>query len=112
MMPSNMRGGRRRARDEARQAARQYRVVGRDGDILRRTRIDLDKAQIVYSDADGEMRVETVDGKKMLTAKDPQGRLVFSGPIEKQEDIERFRPTSASVMTSSNRKICRLRYPR
>ncbi len=82
----------RRARDEARQAARQYRVVGRDGDILRRTRIDLDKAQIVYSDADGEMRVETVDGKKMLTAKDPQGRLVFSGPIEKQEDIDKIPP--------------------
>ena len=82
----------RRARDEARQAARQYRVVGRDGDVLRRTRIDLDKAQIVYSDADGEMRVETVDGKKMLTAKDPQGRLVFSGPIEKKEDLDKIPP--------------------
>ena len=80
----------RRARDEARRAARQFRVTTRDGDVLRRTRIDLDKAQIVYSDAEGEMRVETVDGKKMLTAKDPQGRLLFSGPIEKKEDLDKI----------------------
>ena len=80
----------RRARDEARRAAQQFRVATRDGGVLRRTRIDLDKAQIVYSDAEGEMRVETVDGKKMLTAKDPQGRLLFSGPIEKKEDLDKI----------------------
>ena len=80
----------REARAAARRAAEQFRVTTRDGGVLRRTRIDLDKAQIVYSDAEGEMRVETVDGKKMLTAKDPQGRLLFSGPIEKKEDLDKI----------------------
>jgi hypothetical protein len=80
----------RRARDEARRASRQFRVLTHDDGVLRRTKIDLDKAQIVYSDAEGEMRVETVDGKKVLTAKDPQGRLLFSGPIESKEELDKI----------------------
>lgn len=80
----------RRARDEARRAAQQIRVMSKEGGALKRTRIDLAKAQIVYSDAAGEMRVETVDGKKMLTAKDPQGRLLFSGPVETKEDLDKI----------------------
>lgn len=79
-----------RARDEARRAAQQLRVVTKDDGAVKTTRIDLAKAQIVYSDAAGELRVETVDGKKILTAKDPQGRLLFSGPVETKEDLDKI----------------------
>jgi hypothetical protein len=35
------------------------------------------------------MKIETVNGKKMLTAKDPQGRLLFSGPIDSKEELDK-----------------------
>ena len=35
------------------------------------------------------MRVEKVDGKKVLTAKDPQGLLLFSGPVESKEELDK-----------------------
>ena len=34
-----------------------------------------------------EMKLENVDGKKLLTAKDWQGKLLFSGPVETEEDL-------------------------
>jgi len=81
-----------RARDEARRAARQIQVstTTDDNGTVRRTRIDLAKAQIVFSDSQGEMRIDSVDGKRILTAKDPQGRLLFSGPIETKEDLDKM----------------------
>jgi hypothetical protein len=54
---------------------------------LKTTKIDIGKAQIVFSDDKGELRIEKIDGKKVLTAKDPQGRLLFSGPVETDEDL-------------------------
>jgi serine protease Do len=83
-----------RARDEARRAARQVQVVRTKNDdgAMSTTRIDLAKAQIVFSDNQGEMRIDSADGKKVLTAKDPQGRLVFSGPIETKEDLDKMPP--------------------
>jgi hypothetical protein len=36
------------------------------------------------------MKVENVDGKKLLTAKDPQGKLLFSGPVETKEDRDKM----------------------
>jgi hypothetical protein len=56
---------------------------------LSTTKIDIGKAQIVYSDDKGELRVEKVDGKKLLTAKDPQGLLLFSGPVETKEELDK-----------------------
>ncbi|HZR79324.1 MAG TPA: hypothetical protein VFA58_08945, partial [Chthoniobacterales bacterium] len=47
------------------------------------------KAQIVYSDDKGELRVEKIDGKKVLTAKDPKGLLQFSGPVETKEELDK-----------------------
>ena len=35
------------------------------------------------------MKIESVNGKKILTAKDPQGRLLFSGPIDSKEDLDK-----------------------
>ena len=59
---------------------------------MRATKIDIGKAQIVFSDEKGEMKVEAVDGKKLLTAKDPQGKLLFSGPVETKEDLDKLPP--------------------
>ena len=82
----------RRARDEARRAADEVRVWSRNDGGLKATKIDIGKAQIVCSDDKGEMKLETVDGKKLLTAKDPQGKLLFSGPVETKEDLDKLPP--------------------
>ena len=79
----------RRARDDARRAAREIRILSKDNGAVKATKIDLGKAQIVFSDEKGEMKLETVDGKKLLTAKDPQGKLLFSGPVETKEDLDK-----------------------
>ena len=80
----------KQARDEARRAAGNITVTrnGQNGS-LSTTKIDMDKAQIIYSDDKGELRVEKIDGKKVLTAKDPKGLLQFSGPVETKEDLEK-----------------------
>jgi serine protease Do len=79
------------ARDQAREqierAGDQIRILSKDTDAFKTTKIDIGKAQIVCSDNTGELRVEKIDGKKVLTAKDPQGRLLFSGPVETDEDL-------------------------
>src|SRR5438445_12080945 len=79
----------RRAREDARRAAREIRILSNDDGALRATRIDLGKAQIVFSDGKGEMKLENVNGKKLLTAKDPQGKLLFSGLVETKEDLDK-----------------------
>ncbi len=78
-----------RTRDEARRAAGNITVTKDQDGGLKTTRIDIGKAQIVYSDDKGELRVEKVDGKKVLTAKDPQGLLLFSGPVETKEELDK-----------------------
>jgi serine protease Do len=78
----------RHARDQARHAADEIRILSRDGGALKSTKIDIGKAQIVFSDDKGEMKLETVDGKKLLTAKDLKGTLLFSGPVETKEDLD------------------------
>ena len=63
--------------------------MSNDNGALKGTKIDLGKAQIVFCDGKGEMKLENVNGKKLLTAKDPQGKLLFSGPIETKEDLDK-----------------------
>src|SRR6202011_2506527 len=77
------------ARDEAIRAAGNIKVTRSEDGGLRTTKIDIGKAQIVYSDEKGELRVEKVEGKKVLTAKDPQGLLLFSGPVETKEELDK-----------------------
>jgi serine protease Do len=79
-----------RARDEARRTGQQIKITSTDGTGLKTTRIDLGKAQIVCSDDKGELRIDNADGKRMLTAKDPKGMLLFSGPVETKEDIDKI----------------------
>jgi hypothetical protein len=80
----------RRAREDARRAAREIRILSKDNGTLKATRIDLGKAQIVFADDKGEMKLENLGGKKILTAKDPQGKLLFSGPVETKEDRDKM----------------------
>src|SRR5256886_17629128 len=79
----------KRAREDARRAAREIRILSKDNGAIKATKIDLGKAQIVFCDGKGEMKLETVNGKKLLTAKDPQGKLLFSGPVETKEDLDK-----------------------
>ena len=79
----------RRARDEVQRAAGQINIHSSDNGSMKTTKIDIGKAQIVFSDDKGEMKIEPVDGKKVLTAKDPQGKLLFSGPVETKEDLDK-----------------------
>src|SRR5437773_2459664 len=74
---------------EAARRAREIRILSKDNGGLRATKIDLGKAQIVFCDGKGEMKLETVNGKKLLTTKGPQGKLLFSGPVETKEDLDK-----------------------
>src|SRR6516162_7548100 len=80
----------RRARDDARRAADQLRIFFEDDGGVKASKIDLGKAQIVFSDDKGELKLANVDGKKILTVKDPQGKLLFSGPVETKEDLDKM----------------------
>ena len=76
-----------RAGDEARRAARNLRIVSTDDDdATKTTRIDLGKATVVFSDDEGELKLERVEGRKMLSAKDAKGKVLFSGPIDTEEE--------------------------
>jgi hypothetical protein len=78
-----------RAREEAQRSMRLY---SRDNGTMKSTTIDLGKATIVFNDEKGELKLETVAGKKILTVKDPQGRLLFSGPIDTKEEVDKLTP--------------------
>jgi len=80
----------RRARDDARRAADQLRIFFEDDGEVKASKIDLGKAQIVFSDDKGELKLANVDGRKLLTVKDPQGKLLFSGPVETKEDLDKM----------------------
>jgi serine protease Do len=75
-----------RVRDESNRNGKINITSSKDG-AWHNTQIDLAKAQIVFSDDKGELRLDHNDGKKILTAKDPQGRLLFSGPVETSDDL-------------------------
>ena len=81
---------REQAEEQVRRAGDKIRLWSKDMNALKTTKIDIGKAQIVFSDDKGELRIEKIDGKKVLTAKDPQGRLLFSGPAESDEDLAKL----------------------
>lgn len=81
-----------RASEEARRAARQIHVFSSDDGAMKSTTIDLGKAQIVCTDPHGELKIDIVNGKRVLTAKDPQGKLLFSGPVETKEQLDKLPP--------------------
>jgi serine protease Do len=82
----------RRARDEVQREHGRINIHSSDNGSMKTTKIDIGKAQIVFSDDKGELKIEPVDGKKVLTAKDPQGKLLFSGPVGTKEDLDKVPP--------------------
>jgi len=52
------------------------------------SRWDATRARVTMRDADGELEVTVKDGKRILTAKSPQGEIVFNGPIDTPEERE------------------------
>jgi serine protease Do len=81
-----------RARDEAQRAARGLRIVTSDDGLTKSTRIDLGRATITFSDDQGELKMENINGHKMLTAKDGEGKLLFSGPIDSDQEKAKLPP--------------------
>jgi hypothetical protein len=81
---------RERAREEVQRNGQQLRITRTDDTGLKTTTIDLGKAQIVCADDKGELRIDNADGKRILTAKDPKGLLLFSGPVVTKEDIDKI----------------------
>lgn len=81
-----------RAGDEARRAAQRLRIITTEDGMTKTTHVDLGKAQIVLSDSKGELRLENVNGQKMLTAKDPSGKVQFRGPIDNAEERAKLPP--------------------
>jgi hypothetical protein len=57
----------------------------RDG-ASRSTKLDLQDARIVIRDDKGELELNSDNGKRSLTAKDPQGKVVFNGPVNTPEE--------------------------
>lgn len=50
------------------------------------------KARLVLKDQDGEIEVAGENGKRTLTARDPQGQVVFTGPVDTAEQREAIPP--------------------
>ena len=81
-----------RARDEPQRAVRPLRIVTTDDGLTKSTRIDLGKATITFSDDQGELKLERVNGHKMLTAKDAKGNVLYNGSIDTDEDRAKLPP--------------------
>src|SRR5581483_9735689 len=79
-----------KAGDRARRAGSRLKIVTDANGELRTTKIDLGGAEIVFRDDKGEMKLQTVNGRKLLTARDPRGNLIFSGPVETEEDLQKL----------------------
>lgn len=58
--------------------------VRRDGDSA--TIIDLPRSNLVYSDDDGVLELNSNDGRRELTAKNAQGDVLFQGSVNTEEE--------------------------
>ena len=58
-----------RAQDEAQRAVRGLRIVTTDDGLTKSTRIDLGKATVTFSDDQGELKMESVDGQENADCK-------------------------------------------
>jgi hypothetical protein len=65
------------------------------------SRWDATRARVKMRDADGEIEIGMNDGKRVLTVKNPQGDVVFTGPVDSPEERqaipEQFRRKLASM---------------
>lgn len=56
------------------------------------TILDLPNSNISYSDDDGAIEIKAEDGKRELTVKDAQGKVIFQGPITTEEERKNLPP--------------------
>jgi hypothetical protein len=50
------------------------------------SRWDASRARVTMRDSDGELEMSIKDGRRMLTIKNPQGEVVFTGPVDSPEE--------------------------
>jgi hypothetical protein len=50
------------------------------------SRWDTTRARVTMRDSDGELEMSIKDGKRVLTIKNPQGEVVFTGPVDSPEE--------------------------
>jgi serine protease Do len=66
------------------------------------TMLNPGKSQMLYSDEAGTLELKLDDGKKELTAKDPKGAVIFTGPVntpaERQALPESVRPRLEKIL--------------
>ena len=101
-----------RAKDEGRAVrcttARDVRVsTTDDSSTIRTTRIDLGKAEIVFSDARGEMKIDSINGKKQLTAKRSARPALIQRPVETRTGSrQNAQPTMRERFEKMKRMTC------
>jgi len=60
----------------------QHRTSGEKGTTI----VDLGHSNLVYTDDEGAVELKIDDGRKSLVAKDKDGKVIFSGPINTAEE--------------------------
>jgi hypothetical protein len=82
--------GRKLGEDTRQRAAdrleREITILREQNGASRATKLDLADARIVIRDDKGELALQSDDGKRSLVAKDPQGKVLFSGPVNTPEE--------------------------
>src|SRR5256885_5257309 len=75
----------RRAREDARRAAREIRILSKDNGGLKGTKIGPGQAQNGFFGGKSGEKLGNGKWEKMLTATNPQGQMLFSGPAANKE---------------------------
>ena len=65
---------------------REITILRESAGASRSTKLDLQDARIVIRDDKGELELKSDDGKRSLTAKDPSGKVLFSGPVNTPDE--------------------------
>ncbi|MBS0631236.1 MAG: PDZ domain-containing protein [Verrucomicrobia bacterium] len=60
------------------------------GDRMLSVTVNTGDSNMAFSDEQGSLDLKIADGKKTLTAKDPKGAVVFSGPVNTPEERKKL----------------------
>ena len=82
----------RRGEDAGATAPVRIQVEPRGGPGFRATTVKVNTSKIVFSDDQGSLELSRTDGIQSLTAKNPQGETVFTGPVTTPEDRKAMPP--------------------
>ena len=96
----------RRAKDDARRAADELRIFSEDNGALKASRIDLGKAQIVFSDEKGELKLDNVDEKSPLPRRIGRGNYFSVVQSKRRKTSVKCPPTCVSDTRSYSKATC------